>query len=212
MDGLRAIGVGELSIHHVVQNGIAALVEVGQCGDAEDAIAWVEEKGRPAGRAWHEAVAERGRALVAAARGDLDEALARAGRALAAHERLPQPFELGRTLLVKGTIERRGKHRAAARTTLAQALETFDQLGAPLWAEKAAAELARISGRGRSAGGLTETERRVAELVAEGRSNKEVASMLFVTVRTVEANLSKVYAKLGIRSRTELARRFSAPE
>jgi DNA-binding NarL/FixJ family response regulator len=87
-------------------------------------------------------------------------------------------------------------------------LEIFDTLGARLWAEKAAMELARIPGRTRSPGELTETERRVAELVARGLSNKEVAGKLFVTVRAVEANLSKVYAKLGVRSRTELATRF----
>ena len=85
-------------------------------------------------------------------------------------------------------------------------------LGAALWAERAAAELARIPGRGRASGELTETERRVAELVAEGLSNKEVAARLFVSVRAVEANLSKVYAKLGVRSRAELARTFRPDE
>ena len=87
-------------------------------------------------------------------------------------------------------------------------LVTVDTLGAARWAGKAAAELARIPGRSRGSGELTETERRVAELVAEGLSNKEVAAKLFVAVRTVEANLSKVYAKLGVRSRTELAGRL----
>jgi len=87
------------------------------------------------------------------------------------------------------------------------ALELFDELERDLWAERAAAELARIPGRGRAAGGLTETERRVAELVAQGLSNKEVAAQLFVSVRAVEANLSRIYAKLGIRSRSELAAR-----
>jgi DNA-binding NarL/FixJ family response regulator len=90
---------------------------------------------------------------------------------------------------------------------LSEALELFDTLGAAVWAERAAAELARISGR-RAAGALTETERRVAELVADGLSNKEVAARLFVSVRAVEANLSKVYAKLGVRSRTQLAGRL----
>jgi DNA-binding CsgD family transcriptional regulator len=77
-------------------------------------------------------------------------------------------------------------------------------MGARLWAGRARAELGRIGGRARS-DGLTPTEQRVADLVAEGRSNKEVADALFVSVRTVEANLTRVYAKLGIRSRTELA-------
>lgn len=207
---LRALGTGELSISQVVQNEIEALVAVGRLEEAEQTISFVEEKGRPTGRAWHEAVAARGRALVASARGDAEEARAQLARALVAHERLPQPFELGRTLLAQGTIERRAKRRREARETLMQALELFDQLGAPLWAEKAAAELARIPGRGPASSELSETERRVAELVAQGFSNKDVAATLFVTVRTVEANLSKVYAKLDIRSRTELASRLTS--
>jgi DNA-binding CsgD family transcriptional regulator len=176
--------------------------------EAEEVIAFVADKGRPAARSWHEVVAERGRALVASAHGDFDGAREHLRNAFAAHERLPQPFELGRTLLAQGTIERRAKRRTVARQALTGALELFDELGAPLWSEKAAAELARIPGRGRAPSELTETERRVAELVAEGLSNKEVAARLFVTVRTVEANLTKVYGKLGIRSRTELASRL----
>ena len=90
-----------------------------------------------------------------------------------------------------------------------RALTAFDSLGAARWAEKAAADLARLPGRRRSERGtLAATEMRVAEIVSKGLSNKEVAARLFVTVRAVEANLSKIYAKLGIRSRTELAGRF----
>ncbi len=208
---LRALGIGELSISGVVQNEIEALVALGRLGEAAEEISYVEERGRPTSRAWHAAVAARGRALVAAARGDVESARAAIGCALEAHERLPQPFELGRTLLAQGQIERRFKQRGAARRALTKALDLFDSLGAPLWAERAAEELARIPGRSPGAGELTETERRVADLVAEGLSNKEVAAKLFISVRTVEANLSKVYAKLGIRSRTELASRLGRP-
>jgi DNA-binding CsgD family transcriptional regulator len=205
-DELRREGVGELSIHHVAQNAIDALVAVGRLDDAEAAISYVDDKGRLTRRSWNEAVATRGRAIVAAARGDDDSAQIWISKALIAHERLPQPFELGRTLLAKGTIERRAKRRASAREALTQALELFDELGAALWAEKAAAELARIPGRRtRGSAELTETERRVAELVTAGLSNKEVAAQLFISVRAVEANLSKVYAKLDVRSRTQLA-------
>ena len=210
-DELRRLGVGELSISQVVNNEIEALVAVGRLTDAEETIGYVEDKGRSSGRAWHRAVGERGLALVAAARGDFESARRHLELALEAHERLPQPFELGRTQLARGQIERRERRRGPARESLTAALQLFDQLGAPLWAEKAAAELARIPGRARGSGELTETERRVAELVAEGFSNKEVAAKLFVTVRTVEANLSKVYAKVGVRSRTELASRLSRP-
>ena len=120
---------------------------------------------------------------------------------------LGYPFERARSLLVLGEVQRRAKQRKAARATLTEAIEGFDRLGAHLWSKKAEAERARIGGRS-AIEGLTETEARVAELVAAGRSNKEVAAELFVTVRAVESNLSKIYAKLGIESRTELARRF----
>ena len=83
----------------------------------------------------------------------------------------------------------------------------FEALGAAGWAEKARAELGRIGGRTR-AEGLTAAEQRVAALVAEGRTNREVAAALFLAERTVASHLSHVYAKLGVRSRTELARKL----
>jgi DNA-binding CsgD family transcriptional regulator len=208
-DDVRAVGMGELSISGVVHNEIEALIAVGRLEEAEQVIADVEAKGRPTRRAWHEAVAARGRALIASARGDAVEAREHLARAWTAHERLPQPFELGRSLLAQGTIERRAKRRGEARAALTRALEVFDQLGAPLWAEKAANELARIPGRAPAASELSETERRIAELVASGLANKEVAARLFITVRTVEGNLTRIYAKLGVRSRTELAARLA---
>ena len=84
-------------------------------------------------------------------------------------------------------------------------MAVFEELGARLWSEKTRTELKRIAGRTPSSDALTPTERRVAELVAEGHPNKEIAARLFVTVKTVEANLTRIYAKLGLRSRTELA-------
>jgi DNA-binding CsgD family transcriptional regulator len=104
------------------------------------------------------------------------------------------------------------KRKADARDRLEEAAAAFEELSAKAFAERARAELARIGGRRRSEGGLTATERQIAGLVAEGRSNKEVAAALFVTVKTVEANLSRVYAKLGLRSRADLARHIAAGE
>ena len=88
---------------------------------------------------------------------------------------------------------------------LGEAVEIFDRIGAPLWAEKARAELARIGGRP-PGDGLTTAERRVAELAAQGGSNREIAAALFVSVKTVEAALSPAYRKLGVRSRASLGR------
>jgi DNA-binding CsgD family transcriptional regulator len=144
--------------------------------------------------------------IISAAEGDHEKALALLEHALHEHERLPDPFERGRTRLQHGIVLRRLRRRRAARDSITLALVTFDELGAPLWAERARSDLARISGGVPGAnGGLTETEARVAALVAAGRANKEVAAELHVTVRTVESNLTRIYRKLGVRSRGQLA-------
>ena len=107
------------------------------------------------------------------------------------------------------SAQRRAKQRAAARQSLEQALDGFDRLGARLWSERTRAELARISDRAPSPDALTATEQRVAALVAVGRTNPEVAAELFLTVNTVEKTLTRIYTKLGVRSRTELARKLA---
>jgi DNA-binding NarL/FixJ family response regulator len=145
-------------------------------------------------------------ALVAAARGDLDRARDLADRARAGYEELAMPLERARAVLIAGAIARRARRRAAARELLEASAREFDRLGAKLWAERARAELGRISGRSRrNARELTPAEERVVELAAAGFPNKEIASRLFVTVHTVELHLSHAYAKLGIRSRSQLA-------
>ena len=127
------------------------------------------------------------------------------------HDAVPQPFDRARTLLALGSVQRRAKRRAEARATLEAALAVFEELGAALWAERARAEIARLGGRRvRDRDELTETERRIAELAADGRSNREIAGELFVSERTVESNLTRAYRKLGVRSRTELARKLPA--
>ena len=137
--------------------------------------------------------------------GDAPARSPRFERALAELERHPYPLERGRTLLCLGTVRRQAQQKKAAREALEQALAIFEELGARLWAEKARAELRRISGRAPASDELTETERRVAELAAQGRTNKEIAAELFMGVSTVEAHLSRVYRKLGVR-RAELGR------
>ena len=92
---------------------------------------------------------------------------------------------------------------------LGQALAVFEELGTPLWAEKARAELARIGGRTPAGDELTPSERQIAELVATGKSNKEVAAALFLSVHTVESALKRVYRKLEVHSRTELSHRLN---
>jgi DNA-binding NarL/FixJ family response regulator len=186
-----------------------ALVAVGRPDDAQ-AVASTLRASPASARPWSRAMAARCEALVASARGDHAAARARIALALEAHLELPEPFEHARTLHIEGRVERSARNWGAARKALTEALERFDALGAARWSEKTAADLARLPGR-RPANGqvLTTREREVAELVAGGLANKEVAARLLVSVRTVEANLSKVYAKLGVRSRTELAGRLN---
>lgn len=118
------------------------------------------------------------------------------------------PLERGRTLLVAGEIHRRARRKRQAKDHLDEALSVFEGLGAPRWAERARDELSRVGLRSAPAptSELTDVERGVAELVAQGKTNAEVAAELYMALRTVEAHLSRAYRKLGVRSRTELAR------
>jgi ATP/maltotriose-dependent transcriptional regulator MalT len=150
--------------------------------------------------------AARCRGLLSAGEGSLAAATAAFEASLA--DAVPYPLERARTLLSLGTVRRQAQQKKAAREALEQALAIFDELGARLWAEKARSELARISGRAPASEELTETERRVAELAAQGRTNKQIAAELYMGLSTVEAHLSHVYRKLGVR-RAELAAQLS---
>jgi DNA-binding CsgD family transcriptional regulator len=161
------------------------------------------------GGVWALATGGRCQGLLASARGDTDEAIRSLDVALREHDRLQDPFEQARTELVLGSVLRRAKQRHAAGEVMDRALRTFERLGAPLWAERAKGEIARIGLRGGGEFGLTPTEERVAKMVTAGHTNREIADALFISVKTVEANLSRTYSKLGVRSRTELVRKLT---
>ena len=204
----------ELGVKHPLRSRIAGdLVEaalgVGDLARAELAVDRMEHAGRAAPTPWTLAVGARCRGLLEATRGDLDAAALALERSIAEHERLPMPFERARTLLAKGRVHHRRKEKRLAGETLGEALRIFEELGSPLWAERARAELGRAGLRQRDPDELNETERQVAELAAQGLSNQEIAQRAFLSVKTVEANLTRVYRKLGIRSRAGLARRLS---
>ena len=191
--------------------GIESLVSGGDLPGAERLLALLEERAAGSDTALR-AFADRGRGLVCAARGDLDEAVA-AFEAAAVEPTPPQeanPFERAQTLRLLGTTLRRAQHKRAARETLERSLTIFESLGARLWAEKARSELRRIGGRAASDRTLSETERQIVELVVAGRKNREVAEELSLSPNTIAWNLSKIYRKLGVRSRTELAAQVSA--
>ncbi len=202
---LDALGSPEPGIIPCLPDAVEALVSLGRLDEAEALLNRLERQGRALDRPWAIATAGRGRGLLTAARGDPATARSALEQALVDHGRVPQPFELARTLLVKGEVERRAKQKRAARATLEQALGLFQALGAPLWAQRARDDLARVGGAMPPSSELTPTEQRIAQLVGEGKKNREIAEALFISVKTVEANLSRIFHKLGVRSRTELA-------
>jgi DNA-binding CsgD family transcriptional regulator len=205
---LVAAGVGEPGAIPFAPDEIEALVTAGRISAAEDAVDWLETCGRRLDRASALAGAQRGRGLLAAATGAHDAAIAAFECAVEQHGRLTMPFERARTLLHLGVAQRRAKRKRDARATLTEARRTFDALGASPWSQRAGEELTRISGRRPGGSGLTATERRIAAEAAHGRSNREIAAALFLSERTVEANLTRVYRKLGVRSRAQLARQL----
>jgi DNA-binding CsgD family transcriptional regulator len=190
-----------------VPDEIEALIALGRTDEALELLEPFAAKARAKDRPWAVAAALRCEGALAAARGELDAARHALDAAMVHHAHAPQPFEAARTSMVRGVVERRAKQKRAAREFLGDALEAFDALGARSWAARAQAELSRTGGDRDSATALTPTEDRVAKLVAEGRTNREVADALFVSVKTVEANLTRIFHKLGIRSRADLIRR-----
>ena len=173
----------------------------------------LEASSGAAGGGWALASAARGRSLVAAARGDLAGAEQAAERSIALFEALGLEFDVARSRLVLGQTHRRAKRKRVAREQLELARDTFARLGAALWVERASSELARIGGRPSSPFELTDTEQQIAALVAQGRTNQETADALFVSASTVRSSLKRIYQKLGVRSRTELAARVGrSPE
>jgi DNA-binding CsgD family transcriptional regulator len=182
-----------------------ASIAAGGSATAEAIGRWLRERGKALDGRLIAGVAERilGRAL--AADGDLpgaERSLETSARALEAAD---LPFELARTLLYLGDVRRRAGHKRLARETLARARPILHALGASTWVGLVDESLGRITGRRPSMGELTDAELRVARLAAGGARNREIAERLFMSVRTVEGHLSNIYAKLGIRSRTELA-------
>lgn len=224
--GFLELSVGDHAATAAVLEPLVARVEEGVWPDAEGALfapeaieallalgaqrrasRLVEEFAAQAGRTgsrWALAEADRCRALALAAAGDVEVASTHAAEAAAAAAALEQPFVHARALLLLGQLRRRARQKRAAREALEEALGIFERLGTPLWAARARDELARLGIRARAPDELTETERRIAELAASGLTNRQIAAAAFVSPKTVEANLARVYRKLGIRSRAEL--------
>ncbi|MBX7450484.1 LuxR C-terminal-related transcriptional regulator [Mycolicibacterium sp. 3033] len=193
-------------------DAIEAMVAVGRLDEADRLTAALERDGTEHDRRWMRAVGARCRAIVLAATGQVTEAEQAAHRALTDHDRLPMPFERARTQVVLGQLQRRLRQKQLAATTLTEALETFEQLGTSLWARRARAELSRtVVAPSDDLTALTPSERQVAEMAASGATNKHIAAAMFISAKTVEHNLTRIYRKLGISSRAELGRRMDRP-
>ena len=205
---LLATGHRQPGAVDVWPNTIETLIALGDLDQARAYLTQYEALAALASRRARGSAARCG-GLIAAAEGDTAAAFAAFDRSLAELGTVQYPLERARTLLALGSVHRQAKHKRLAREALDRALAIFEELGAPLWAEKARAELRRISGRRPASDELSETEERVAALAAQGRSNRQIAAELYVSVRTVEAHLSHVYRKLGVRRRAELARHWS---
>jgi len=201
------LGWGEPSVRWWSADYAEMLLELGRIDEAVRVVDVWEADGTRIGREWVLAHVTRCRGLVAAAQEAIDQAASLLQQAVAQHEEVGDPFGRARALLGLGIVRRRARQKRAARVAISDALGGFEQLGAATWVEKARAELGSIGGRRREEG-LTAAELRVAALVAEGQTNREVAAALFLGERTVASHLTHIYAKLGVRSRTELARRL----
>ena len=209
--GLAALdrfGIRDPAIYPVAPYAVEAAVELGDVNRAEEVTTSLEQFAQAHPRPRATVYALRCRGLIEAGRGNLDAAVAKLEQAVQEQEALPAPFEHAMTFLVLGRIQRRARQKRAARESLDAAARIFDELGYRLWLDRTREELRRIGGRTASRFELTPTEERVASLVAEGKTNKEVAAELMVSVRAVEANLSRIYQKLQVRSRAELARSY----
>jgi DNA-binding CsgD family transcriptional regulator len=201
------MSVGDPGMLAFLVDEVEALAASGEPARAETVLRLFEERTSSCESPWVGPLTDRARGVARAARGDLEGALASLEAAVDAEQAVPLPLERARTRLALGRVLRRTQHRAAAQAMLDDSIARFEGLGAPLWAERGREERARVGGRAPSGDDLTPTEQRIAELVAGGLTNREVAATLFVTPKTVESALTRVYRKLGVRSRTELAHR-----
>ena len=201
------IGINEPALLRVHPDAVEALVALARFEEAEKLTGQLDAATGANHHPWSTVMAARCHGLLKAADGDRAAAIELLERALADHQRLPMPFEEARTRLLLGSVLRRAGRRADARRELETARAMFLRLRTPIQERQASTELDSIGGRRRLENELTSVEQRIADLVAAGQTNREVAAAMFTSVRTVESHLGRIYRKLGIRSRTELAAR-----
>ena len=202
-------GLGRLTPVHwesIVAMEVEALVSLGQLDAARRVVEPVERRAGRRGIPAALAEIRRVRALVLAADSSHGEAIEAAEEAVRLHAGLQVPFRTARAWFTLGEVLRRARQRSASRAAFQTALELFERLGARVWVDRSRSELGRVATRRPSGAALTDTERQVAELAASGRTNREIAAELFMSVHTVEAHLTRIFRALGVQNRTELSR------
>jgi DNA-binding NarL/FixJ family response regulator len=182
---------------------VEALAALGELERAMQVLARLEDRGHTLPRPWIAVTLPRARALVLGAQGDPHGALSALDE-LEVTTAAQLPFEHAWNLLVRGQLLRRVRQRREAADTLAEAAAIFERLGSRSWAERARVEVDRVGLRPPAPDELTATELRVAQLAASGLTNREIAAAAFMSPKTVEANLARIYRKLEIGSRAEL--------
>ncbi len=202
---LQARGIMHPGPVPAVPDAIEALSMVGDLEAADALLQDLVEGVEPIEGGWVEAIVDRSTGMLLTARGDAVSAIEALTRAVAAFDRLGFGPDAARAQLALGRAQIRAGKRTAPAESFSGARDRFLAMGAPRWAARAGEELERTS-PGRSTGVLTPTERRVAELVAQGQKNREVAATMYMSVATVETHLTRVYRKMGVRSRSELTR------
>jgi DNA-binding CsgD family transcriptional regulator len=205
----RQEGVDDPGAFPVAGDLVASLVEHRDLDRAKSVVNVLRRLSDEQNHPWGRATLRRSQALLYMAGGQPERAGAELQSAASEYGELGLEFEQARSLLDLGRLQRRTKKRGEARQALDDTADLFDRLGCDGWATKARAELTRVSGRRPvEENQLTPSEQRAVELAVAGLSNKEIAKALFVSVYTVEAHLSHAYAKLGVRSRAQLASRL----
>ena len=205
-EALEEFGIAEPAWHPILPDVVEALVALERLDEAQAILDRLETQARRLEHRWASCAALRCRALMLLAHGRSEDATEAAARAASGFDELGFPLDRARSLLVLGSARRRAGQRRLAAEALRPAIEILAALPAPLWLERAEEELRRAAPRPRHDDELTSAERRVAALVATGLTNREVAAQQFTTIATVEAHLTRIYRKLGVRSRAELAK------
>lgn len=208
-DMLQAGGIGEPGIYPFTSDLIEAWAATGHLERAADRLAWLQDAARHLDHPWARITSGRAEAVLRLAERDPAAAISAVGAAIDEARERRLPFELGRCLLVLGTAQRKARQRCAAAASLDEAVAVFGGLGAPRWQALAAAQRARLTPGGGDA--FTPAERRITDLVTAGHSNREIAAAMYISIKTVEASLTRIYRKLGLRGRVDLARHRTTP-